>query len=195
MTVLGQHTIEETKDLMKQIEWRIRETDRINNLITPDQIVQNAAEFSDMEMDWTKFKSRWAAARDSVLDRLFVINVANPLVPATMIACENQFQIIKKAINVSGNETFTKGDLNDCTLRIVKFADKPFDSKDQPMPTGFDPDLLAYKKLDSSIRAGEAAAAAAAAKAKETASSNIGLIVGAGIVGVIGVIVATKVYL
>jgi len=195
MTVLGQHTISETEHLMKTVDFRIQATDKVNNQIVNAQIQGNPLGYANLQTDWTNFKSRWASARDDVLLSLFLRNQTNPLVPASLITSEKEYKAIKKAINVGGEDTFTTGDLTDCIQRIEQFAQQQIEEKNAPIPDNFDLDLLAYKKLDSSIQAGEQAAKAAASAAGQAAKSNIGLIVGLGIVGVTGVIVASKVYL
>lgn len=195
MTVVGQHTIQETEDLMKTVEFRIEAGNKVNAQITMPQVAAQPDVYKDLQQDWTNFQIRWATARDPVLTDLFIANAAQPLVPASLIPTEKQYQAIKSAINVSGNDTYTKGDLMDCLLRIENFAGQTIDEKNHPMPSDFDPDLSVYKKVDDSIKAGEAAAKAASAAVTNVAKSNIPLLVGLGIVGIGGVIVATKVYL
>lgn len=161
MTVLGQHTIAETEDLMKTVEFRIQAGNKTNAQITMPQIAANQALYMDLQKDWNNFQVRWATARDPVLNSLLVKNVGQPLVPVSLIVSEPEYQAIKKAINVGGQDTYVKGDLTDVLNRIEQFSGQTINEKDHPMPSGFDPDLAAYKKVDASIKAGEAAALAA----------------------------------
>lgn len=185
MTVMGQHTVTETYDLMKTVEFRIKAGDKVNNQITEAQINANLQGFTETEEDWTKFKARWATRRDDVLLRLFLRNQANPLVPASMISSEPEYKLVKQAINVGGGDTYAKGDLMDCLLRIEKIAALRIDEKDAPLPAGFDPDLAAYKKVDDSIKAGEQAASVAADAAKG-AATKVPWYVWAGGIAIVG---------
>lgn len=161
MTVLGAHTIQETLDLMKTVEFRLAAGIKMNAQITMPQIAAAPDVYTDMQKDLNGFQIRWATARDKALNTIAVLNAASPLVSVNLVPCEPVYNDIKRAINVSGNDTYAKGDLTDVLLRIEKFAGQVINELDHPMPTGYDPDLLAYKQVDDAIKTGEAAAAAA----------------------------------
>lgn len=195
MTILGKHTIDETQHLMKTVEFRIENTDRLNNQISADFIRNNSEKYRVLQMDWANFKNRWKIARAKALSDIRALNISNPLVPVSAIPCEDTYKMIKKAINVGGEETYITGDLTDCVQRISLAAGATVDETNKPMPTGFDPDFAAYREVDAGIKQGEAAAKAAGEKAKQVAKSNIGLMIGIGVGAVVGTVVLTKVYL
>src|SRR6185369_6846241 len=156
MTVLGKHTIQETEDLMKTVEFRIKAGDKVNNQITEPQIRANLDRYTDLQVDWRDFKARWATGRDRLLDKLLIMKLSTPLVSNSLLASEGEYREVKKLINVGGEDTFAKGDLTDCLNRIEALSGQQINEKDAPMPAGFDPDLAAYKKVDDAIKDGEA---------------------------------------
>ncbi len=199
MTILGNHTVDETEHIMKLMEFRIQAVDKLNNQITQAQVATNPAMLADLENDWTNFRFRWATAREKVANDLLFILLGQPLVPASVLAAEPQYQQIMHAISVNGDGTKVKGDFGNIVDRFQAFTGQHIDEADQPLPTGFDPDLLAYKKVDDAIKSGEAAAAAAAQGVSGAVSSsvknNLGTYAVLGAVAVVGGIVAVKVYL
>lgn len=194
MSVLGQHTISEVRHLMNTVEFRLQQNQPVFDGIKGPATV--SPEYIDLAKDYDAFKARWARARDEVLNRILVLNMGNPLLPASSIPAENEYKTVRKAINVGGGDTYTKGDLMDILIRTEKLAGRRFDETKAPQPPAdFDPDHAGYRAVDSAIKQGEAAAEAAAKKGKELAKSNVGLIVlGAVGVAIAGGVVA-KVYL
>lgn len=199
MTILGFHSITECQDLVRTIEFRIQETDKVYSTITSAFRSANPAIAQDLDFDWAAFKKRWRDGIDSILASLTLLDASQPLVPASSIPAEGQYLQIKKLQNVSGTDTFAKGDLQDCIQRIQVAANTQIDESNAPVPSSFDPDFAAYKKLDTTIKAGEAAAKAAANGAGNIVKSNwplfLGLGVGVTALTVGGLIVAKKVYL
>ena len=195
MTILGSHTMAETEDLMKTVEFRIKAGDKVNSTITQAQLEADPAGITDLQNDWSKFKFRWATAREKVLNALLLRKLAQPLAAASLIPTEDEYKTVRSAINVGGADTFTKGDLTDCLNRIEKATGTRIDEKDAPAPTGFDPDLAAYKKVDDVIKSGEAAAASAAAGAGNVVKSNPTPFIIAGLAAAVGLGIAAKIYL
>lgn len=158
VTVLGgKHTISECSDLMKTVEFRIKAGNRVNAGITQAQIdAAGVQAMSDLQFDWSNFQARWATMRADVMPRLLFANAGQPLVPSSLIPVEAEYQLVLHAINISGDQSFQRGDLTDCLNRIEAIAGVAIDEKDHPMPTGFDPEIVAYKVLDKAIRSGEA---------------------------------------
>lgn len=195
MTILGKHTVDETLHLMKTVEFRQQAGDKVNATITPAFQQAFPDVYRKLQSDWANWKNRWAIARANVTKRLMILNDSQPLVPASTLPAEDEYRTIRKAINVGGEDTYTTGDLTDCLNRIETAAGTQIDEKNKPMPTGFDPDFAMYREVDAKIKAGEAAAREAADAAKKAAKSNIGLLVGLGVAGVVGTVVVTKIYL
>ena len=204
MTILGSHTIDETEHLMKLVEYRIQQGNKANASITQDQVNVDPLAMLDLQSDWTAFQVRWATMRDPVLKDLTSLSLGQPLVSDTLIASESQYQKVLGAINTGPNGSIAKGDLSDCLSRIERIGHVVVDLNNQPLPTGFDPDLAVYKTADATIKQGKAIASAAvdgAASANADVnngilgllSANIGKVVVGGILVAGGLYAYTKV--
>jgi hypothetical protein len=195
MTLFGKPTIEDVRHLMRTVEFRITRADEVATTITDEWKAANPDVYADLRTDWLAFKERWAKARKDALDNILLLNIAQPLTSASLIVDTDDWARIRKAINVGGEDTYTKGDLNDVITRIEQAAGWQIDETNHPVPDGWDPDLTIYKEVDAKIKAGEAAARAAADAAASAAKSHWGLVIIGGAVVVGGIVVATKVYL
>lgn len=193
--MFGKPTIEDVRHLMRVVEFRIDQGDKIASQISDSWKASNTAKYEDLAKDWMAFKTRWAKARKEVLDNILVLNLAAPLTPASLIVDSADYTLVKFAIDKTGDDSYEKGDLSDVLLRLEAAAGVNIDSTNQPVPDGWDPDLAVYKKTDEAIKSGEAAAVAAADAAAKAAKSNVGLLIIGGVVIVGGIVVATKVYL
>lgn len=195
MTVLGHHTVEESRDLMKLIEFRKKKNEEVFQQITPSFRQNQAAVFDALNRDWQAWKKQWSDASIQAGDLLVALNVGNPLVPASAIAAEPEYKMLEKGAQVDNGKKNDETDFMRLMIRTEQASGITFDEKDQPAPSGFDPDLAAFKKVDASIKAGEAAAKAANAAAAKGAKSNIGLMVIGGVALVATGAVIAKVYL
>lgn len=195
MTIFGKHTIDETQHLMKLIQFRADKNDEVFRGITAPQANANLPEFQRLERDWKVWQERWAKARDTIADELVLINLGQPLVPASSIPVEDLYKRIEVAAQVDNGKKQDDTDMMQLMLRTEKISGNRFDEKDQPVPSGYDPDLMAFKKVDAVIKNGEATAKELANKAGGAAKSNVGLLVIGGVALVIAGGVVTKVYL
>lgn len=160
MTWGGKHTIADNRELIRRVQW---EVDALIPMYT--SIV---APTPDLTSDWKNFRARWEAARDSALRSMLLKTAYMFAVPESILQDEDDYLALKKAINVGGGDTYTKGDLSDVRQRIQGESGQKLDSSTMPRPDGYDPDLELYKKLDSTIKAGEDAASRAAGTVKSS---------------------------
>lgn len=154
MTVLGQHTVDETRQLMRTAEFRMtRANDLVNQMpFTPENV--------QLVKDWNQFTDvRWRNAHDQVIDSIIGLKFANPLISESLLPAEKQFNLILSALNKQQG-LVQPGDLSDLISRLEKASGKTLDESNHPLPPDFDPDLAAYQKADATIKDGEAAAAA-----------------------------------
>ncbi len=186
MTIFGKQTIDETRHLMRVVEFRAERTNLLMNSGMPFSPGNLA-----LIKDWNTWQERWEAAREKVLSKLLGRKLAQPLVSDALLEAQEEFDMVQRAIG-SPHDVIA---LSPIIQRFEIATGKKFDSEGQPMPEGFDPDHIAYKKVDEKIKEGEAAAKAGAAVVKDAAKSNIGLIVLGGAALVVGGVVVAKVYL
>ena len=191
MTILGKHTIVETRDLMRTIQFRADKNDEVFKSIRPN----NSPEYMDLKVDWFNWLNQWKQARDTVADDLVMLSIGQPLVPADVITSEPQYQKIEKGAQVDNGKKHDKTDMMQLMIRTEQLSGTTFDEKNAPAPTNFDPDLIAFKKVDQAIKTGEAAAKEAKANVASAAKSNVGLIIGAGIAVFLAGGIVAKVYL
>jgi len=171
MTVLGKHTIDETRQLMRTIEFRIeRAQPLVNRLPFTKENVQ-------LVKEWNEFvEVRWKNAHDQALDRILLLKVNNPLIREDLVPAEGEFNLVMKARNQQGENKVVPGDLSDLISRLEKGSGQSLNEEGHPLPPEFDPDIEAFKKADATIKAGEAAAKAAATaveQQKEKAKKGI----------------------
>jgi len=156
MTVLGKHTIDETRQLMRTIEFRIdRAQALVNRLPFTNENVK-------LVKEWNEFvEVRWKNAHDQALNRILLLKINNPLIREDLVPAEGEFNLVMKARNQQGEGVIVPGDLTDLVTRLEKGSGEKLDEEGAPPPPGFDPDIEAFKKADATIKSGEAAAQAA----------------------------------
>lgn len=185
MTILGKQTVDEVKHLMKTVEFRIEQVQKL----------MVGMEFSPARAhlvgDWNFWEERWKLARENVLNQILGLKLANPLVNDATLPAQAQFDAVQKAIGTP-KEIIA---LSPLIARFQAETGQLIDEKNRPMPTGYDPDLAAYKKVDEQVKAGEAAAKAAGHTIKEAAKSNTGLLILGGAGLALAGVIAVKVYL
>ena len=174
MTVLGNHTIAETRDLMKVVENRFREVEKGFQQISSQYKAEHPDEYRLLALDWEKEKKYWNDESNAVSIKLTIMN-ASPY-PADLIPAEPEYRRILGFVEygaASGVER-RAGDLRDCELRIEKALGRQL-VYGRPDMTSSDADSAALKRVDASIKAGEAAAAAAKKGTWDAATSKNGL--------------------
>ncbi len=186
MTILGLHTIAETRDLMRSLEFRINKNVQQLQRIQMQRLQPQTATQTQLDTDMGTFVKRWVDVRDTQALIMAAAMAANPGIIPQILPAEKQFQAIVNASSV-----------DDPRLKVIEASIDaeaaslglpPTDLSGQPAQNSPDADFLALKKLDTAITAAQTVAGNAA-------KSNTGLLIGAGIVGVLGIVIVTKVYL
>ncbi len=193
MTIMGLHTVAETRDLIRFLEFRINQNMKQWELIKTKRLPPATGAQRQLDDDIVVFMKRWVTVRDESTLIMLAAVLANPSVAPFLLPAEQQFVAVDEATRRDNPR------LMDIQGRIDEEAHQQnlpsVDLSKIPPQNSPDTDFEALRKLDAAIKDGEEAAAKAAAKAKDAAKSNVGLIIGAVGVGVVGVVVATKVYL
>lgn len=180
MTILGKHTINETRDALKVADYRFRETYKVLNALP------NIPE--DLRVDAKALAEKWAKARMSISADLiakailtFPVSLSPDIIPA-----EDDYQKVIAFTQFGEN---VKGSLQDITERTNKLSDKKISYNEQPDQNSPDFDLGTFQELDKVIKAGEGGAKDAGKAAGEFASSGTGIAIIAG-VSVVGTLAA-----
>ena len=170
MTILGKHTLDETRDLLAVADYRFKETGKAY-----DELANKPA---DLVSDWTALSDRWAKDRVSFRNQLLVRAAGNLLLPASAIATED---IWKAILGYVQGQELVKGSLQDVTRRIEQLSGKQIKYENQPGQNSPDVDIALFKDLDNKTKELDAAADAAKGGAKDAATSKWGLIIGGGL--------------
>lgn len=158
MTIAGQHTVAEVKELRQQKQSDI---DGYNNAYIraidawkqSDPIVAK-----DWEIDWQKFLTRWRVAMLKV-EAILTGIAAMPgqfLIPDSALPAEPAYDIILEALQKTPGH-FQKGDFPDLIQRWMK-AQLPDPALITRQPEAFDVDLEAFKKADKATKTIESTA-------------------------------------
>ncbi len=151
MSILGQHGVDEVRQLMRTAEFRMERAKALIN-----RLEFNKANVALVE-EWDNFVDvRWKKAHDAVLSSLITLRLDNPGAAEAFIPAEKEFQIISKAMNATAG-LIAPGDLTDLIRRLEAASGMTLDESNHPLPGDFDPDLEAFNKADTAIRGGEAA--------------------------------------
>jgi hypothetical protein len=189
MTILGQHTVSETRDLIRATEFRVNKLVQLLQRIQTQRANPPTDEQLKLDDDMAKFVRKWIDVRDTQTIIMAAAVTANPSVHPVILPAEKQFVAI---VEVSTRNPNTDLRLISLQNRVDTAAEKlglaKVDLSQTPSQNSPDADFLALKKLDAAIKSGEETA-------KKVVKSNTGLIIGAVVAGVVGVVVVTKVYL
>lgn len=154
-TVLGHHSIAETRELAALIDFQVRAAD---DLIAKHQPLPTDAATASAMARWRTWRENWQKTRDKVLFDLRVLSFSSPLTPATLQAAETHYVKLKCAINKSCDESHTDpGDMREVTTALEKALGESADL------SGFraqfpeqsqisDPDMTAFQKLDAAVK-------------------------------------------
>lgn len=184
MTILGHHTISETKDLIQDYEWRI---DALNKALGSVRVTLLTADPALID-DWDAFLSRWTTAKYKAKAMMLLAATEHAGVPDSINPSEDIYQSVLNA----GSPTqplYTPKDLPGLALRIQKVIPVTFPPR--PSSVAWDFDLAAYKATDTGAKViqqtGQAAAQAAKGAVVDSALSHPGYYV-AGAVGLVGAV-------
>jgi hypothetical protein len=175
MTILGRHTISETKALLNLMEWRI---DNLNDVVVAYKRDEPTIFDKDPTLvrDWDTLIARWVDAKGWVKTRYVAALIANPLVGPEVIPDEDNYQALLHA----GSTTYpryTDTDLPGLQARIQKLhPERVLDFGPPPKDFSLDLDLQAYRAADTSAKAIVAAEKRMEQGTQDWASNNYGKI-------------------
>lgn len=174
MTVLGNHTIAETRDLMKVVENRFKEVDKGFQQISSQYKTEHPDDYRLLALDWEKEKKHWTDESNAVAIKLTILNTG--LSPATLIPAEDEYKRILGFVEYGASSGVERraGDLRDCELRIEKALGRQL-IYGRPDMNSSDADSAALKKVDAAIKAGEKGAQAASKGLLDAATTKPGL--------------------
>jgi hypothetical protein len=186
MTILGMHTVMETVDLIRATEFRVKQVMEQWRKVKLKRLNPPTAAQVQLDKDVDAFINRWTSARDAASLEMLAITTATPLVPMEVLPAEIQFANVD---NATRRDSPRLGDIqNRLDIEAKALGLKAIDLSATPSQNSADLDFQAFKGLDAAIKSGEKAV-------KDAAKSNAGLLIGAGLLGVLGIVVVTKVYL
>lgn len=180
MTILGKHTITETRELITNVQYRVNDVSRTFDSLTDSQLASD----STLKEDWAKWLASWKTQRATAEDMLRGFKLASPLVSEDNIPAESAFEKILKTVNSNYPDRYSDKDLPGLQIRIQKI--KPIDWKevDKSRTDAPDADLKAFQKVDATIKSGEQ-------QAKDFVKDNWGKIA-LGVIGAFGLAVLYK---
>lgn len=197
MTILGNHTVGETRDFIRAAEYRINKNvqqwQRIKSFrLRPPTAVELADQNqTDTQMD--AFLKNWTTVRDRETLLMTASMISSPLAPTSIVPAESSYKAVTGALQVRVphfKEIEQHIDAEAARLELT-----PTDLKGIPSQNTTDVDFAALRKLDAAIKDGEEAAKKANKAVGEAAKSNIGLMAGGAVVLVLAGGVLAKVYL
>lgn len=198
MTILGKHTMTETRELISVIEYRYQQTDKavaaaiekVRKAIAEKQPYDVAAA-TDLDYDWSKLAKRWEKERDEVASSLRMKAISLLTVPANLIATEEEWQRVLPYVQADG---WTKGTWLNIRSRLQKLGVE-IDLKDEPRQGAKDWDIDSLRNLDTAIQGIEGAATQAKTAVGNAATSKTGIMIGLGLAGAVATAIVVKHYL
>lgn len=160
MTILGQHTVAETRGMIRVVQYRVDEVSKAFARIPDAWKTAHPAEYAAIARDWANVVHDWNEALGIVELDLKVRSAASggreDLAPAD-ISYRKILGFVEYGENTG--TVRTPGDLRDTQERIEKANGAPVNLQGRPdISKEPDPDLRVYKSADEVLRSGEAAA-------------------------------------
>jgi hypothetical protein len=137
VTIFGQHTVSELRELLKAKETQINDVQAAFDAFSPQWKKQDQPSWSAWSVDWNNFGQRFMSARAKAN-----LVLLRPLsgVADTTIPAESEYQGILRALTAKEG-TFTDTDFQGLHNRLVAAQKKPIDFSNTPQPTAGDADL------------------------------------------------------
>lgn len=176
MTIMGQHTIAETKELIDQKQSDINAYQKAYDIVLPKWKQKNEGEALEWGKDFEDFRIRWGIA--VVKAKALMFATGSVMVSDSITPAEPAFQIVLEALQRTPGR-FQKGDFADLVDRWSRVG-LPSPRIITRQPDSFDVDLEGFKVAD------------AAAKKIESTASNPWLWAGVGVAGVAGFLYLTR---
>jgi hypothetical protein len=154
MTVLGQQSVAELIDLLKDKDYLVAQTQSAYN--AQPQVVDTSDPL--WATQWAAFMSRWNAARSSAQTAIDLAKL-NIFVSNSLLAAQSEYDGILKALQQTPG-TVQTGDFDDLSLRLQKLVPVDYSQAPQPDQT-IDADLTGYQAADTAVKTVEAGEKAA----------------------------------
>ncbi len=151
MTILGQHTVAETRDHIRSQQFRINKIDEQYMKVRAQRLAPPSPAQQLLDSDWIAFQKAWTDTRDKAIFFMTASVVANPNVAPFILPAEGSY----KEVNAVLHERIPH--LKDMEQRVDAEAAalnlKPTDLSGIPSQDSPDADFAAIKKLDAAIAA------------------------------------------
>jgi hypothetical protein len=193
MTLLHEHTKEETNQLIAAKEEVINQTS--NAFVRSGWSGPDADKW---KADWYDFNQRWVDMKRKVLASFVLYGFTHGPIPDQYVRAEDEWQMVLKALAVSGTGLYTTGDLPDMTNRLRDAVGQAYtiDASKIPKQDAEDLDLQAYMVADKYAKGVEDVPGDIVDAAAKTAVRNplavIGTALAVGVAGYVGLKVLTK---
>jgi len=152
MTILGQHTVAETRDLIRSQQFRINKNDQQWARIRTRRLNPPTAAQQKLDDEWIAFMRIWTETRDKQTLFLAAAIAANPNVNSAILPAESNFKAINEVTNVRIPHLKELEQLIDAEARELNIP--PTDLSGIPAQNSPDADFAALQKLDGAIAAG-----------------------------------------
>lgn len=172
MTVLGKHTVAETRVLVKDIDYQFKQVEDAFQRLNPAWKDANPDRYALLFKNWQKAKLDWADARTKVsLDLELTMAAAGMLASEDIVPAEEAYNRALRQTAQAGRNG--EDSLYMTSRYITEINKEPIDYSGRPNQLGtWDFDFAAYNKSDGLVK-----------KVEQTISENKGtiLLVGLGV--------------
>ncbi len=191
MTILGQHTVAETRDLIRASNFRVnknlQQLQRVQSFRLRPPTAENFEKQQRLDADMTAFVKKWTDVRDKETLFMLASMMANPALAPFVMPAESSYKAIDGAFRVDIPHFKDIEQRIDAEARLLGLP--ATDLSGIPPQNSPDADFAALQKLDGAI----AAAGNPLGKPGGTdsvASSPLGLLLigGAVVVGIGGIL-------
>lgn len=151
MTIFGQHTIAETRDLIRSLQFRITKDDQQLSKVRQQRSAPPSAEQDKLDSDWIAFIRVWTDERDKNTLAMAGGMAANPGVAPFVLPAESNFKAITA---VTQTRIPHLAELEQrINAEAASLALPPTDLSAIPPQGSPDADFVALRKLDAAIGA------------------------------------------
>jgi hypothetical protein len=160
MTMLGLHTVAETKDQIEEFEWRIQALNKALRSVADTAAASDAT----LPLQWDEFLSRWTLTKYKAKARLLLAMGVHPGAPESVVPAEEVYHDVLLGSSPT-YPLYTSADLPGLQERIQRLV-PVMTFPPRPARVAWDFDASAYKASDATAKAatqtGKAATSAVA---------------------------------
>ena len=193
MTILGQHTVAETFDLIAALDFRVNKDSEQWLKVQKARTGPPTPERARLDGDMMSFIAKWGSVRDKQKTMLRILNASNPLVPSDTIPAEPNFRAVDDCFRVDVPHFKDIEQRLDAEAKALGLPET--DLSGMPKQDSVDADFNALQKVDKVIKTGEDASKGATKAVGSGLLAHPGIVLG-GIAALLGAgYVVKKVYL